>query len=121
PHQMRRDAIAQQAPLGQRFMDKTELGFLQIPDTAVDQLARPARRARRKIACLYQRDLEAPARSVQGSARPSDATPDDEHIEMLVAHGRQALRSSLRAQRPGLESRNTLISSHGAYVSGSPG
>ena len=51
-HQVRRQALEQQSALLERLPDQREVQHLQIAQAAVDQLARPARRAGRPVAGL---------------------------------------------------------------------
>ena len=71
--EVRRQAVEQQAALAQRLADEPELELLEIAQAAVDQLARPARRARGEVALLDERDPQ-PARSrVERRAAADDA------------------------------------------------
>jgi len=59
PHEVGREPSEQQAPLTQRLAHEPELEHLEIPQAAVNELARPAGGSRRQIVRLDQRDGEA--------------------------------------------------------------
>ena len=68
-HQVRREPLQQQPALLQRLPDEREVQHLQIAQAAVDELARPARRARRPVTRLDQPGGQAAGRRVQRGAR----------------------------------------------------
>ena len=84
-HEVRRQALGEQAPLVQRFADQAEVEALQIAQAAVDELAGPAGRAGGEVALLDQRDREAAAGGVERDTAAGDASADDQHVEELGA------------------------------------
>ncbi|BCB80234.1 hypothetical protein Pflav_066440 [Phytohabitans flavus] len=83
PHQVRGEAGREQAPLGERLVHQVQLELLEVAQAAVDQLARPARRARRQVTGLDQRDAQPSGGGIQRGARAGDTATDDEDVEAL--------------------------------------
>ena len=83
--QMRGELGHQQVAFPQRLADQLEVELLQVPQPAVDQLARPARGARGQVARLHQGDPQAAGRGVQRRPRTGDPAADDQHVEPLGA------------------------------------
>ena len=91
-HQVRRERDHQLA-LEQRLADQHEVELLQVAEPAVHQLARAARRARREIRALEQRDAEPARGGIERDARAGDAAPDHGQIEFVGRHRRESLSS----------------------------
>jgi hypothetical protein len=96
-HQVRGDAVEQQPALVQRLPDQPEVEHLQVPEPAVHQLARPARRAARPVAGFDDGRGQAARHRVERAARPDDATSHDQDIQLAFGH----LRDRVFARRRG--------------------
>jgi hypothetical protein len=86
--EVRREA-AEPFPLASRLEDEPDLALLQVAQTAVDQLRRPARRSRGEVGLLHHGHLEAAERSIARDTGTVDAAPDDQEVETLVLEGVQ--------------------------------
>ena len=84
--QVRGELGHEQVAFPQGLVDELEVELLQVPQAAVDELARPAGGARGQVARLHQGHPQPPGRRVQGGPRARDAAADDQHVEPL---GRQ--------------------------------
>ena len=82
-HQVRREALGQQAALAQRLPDQAEVEHLQVAQPAVHQLAGPAGRAGRPVPALEQADGQPAGRGVQRHAGTDDAAADHDDIELV--------------------------------------
>jgi hypothetical protein len=85
PYEVWRQPVQQQAAFLERLTHEREVTLLQVTQPAVHQLARPARRARRPVPRLDQRDREATRRRVECGAGAHHATAHDEHVELGLA------------------------------------
>ena len=94
-HQMRRDLLEQQAALVQRLAHEADVEMLEVAQTAVDQLARAARRAGGEVALLDQSHGQAAARRVQGDAAAGHAAADHEDVERLRREARERRSAGL--------------------------
>ena len=56
PHEVGRDERLSACDLGQRLADEAEVAEPEVAQPAVDQLRRRARRARREVVALDERD-----------------------------------------------------------------
>ena len=63
-HQVRSGLLEQQAALVERFAHEHEVEVLEVAQAAVDEFARAARRTRREVALLDQRDAQPAARRI---------------------------------------------------------
>src|SRR5687767_6102352 len=81
---MRRDA-KQGATLAARLEDEVQVTVFEVPDPAVYQSRRTARRAAGEVARFEQRDAQAAQRRVTRDARAGDAATNNRHIERLEA------------------------------------
>ena len=95
---MRRDSGQEQAPLAQGLAHELELQHLEVPQPAVDQLARPARGTRSQVTRLDQADRQAARHRVERDADAGDPAPDDEDVELLLLEPGDRLRTGPRAQ-----------------------
>ena len=68
--QVRGELGHEQVAFPQRLVDQLEVELLQVPQAAVDELARPARRARGQVARLHQGHPQAAGRGIQGGPGP---------------------------------------------------
>ena len=89
--QVRGQLRDEQVALTERLPHQLEVKLLEVPKAAVDELARPARRARGKVPGLDQRDPEPPGRGVQRGSRAGHAAADDEDVEVRAG---QAIEDS---------------------------
>ena len=83
--QVWRDETAERMHLGQRLTDEAEVAEAQVAQAAVDELRRRARRARREVVALDERDPEPVPRSNLGDAGSDDPATHDEQVEPLRA------------------------------------
>ena len=74
----------QQLALQQRLADEPEVEVLQVPQAAVDELARARRGAARVVALLHQRDRVPAAGGVERDPGAGDPAADDQDVERLV-------------------------------------
>jgi hypothetical protein len=81
PHQVRRDPLDQQSALAQRLLHQREVEHLQVAQTPVDQLARPARRTAGEIAHLDQAGGQAAGHGVEGRTGADHPASDDHDIQ----------------------------------------
>ena len=81
PDQVRREPGDEQVAFPQRLPHQLEVALLQVPQAAVDQLARPARRAGGEVTGLDQTHPQAPGRGVQRGPRAGDAAAHHQDIE----------------------------------------
>jgi hypothetical protein len=89
PHQVRREAVQQQAAFLERFAHQPEVTLLQVTQPAVDELAGPARRACRPVPRLDECDRKAAGRRVECGTGAHHATTHDEHVELGLGEGTQ--------------------------------
>jgi hypothetical protein len=91
--------VEEEAAFFQRLAHEREVALLEVAQAAVDQFARPRRRAGRPVVCLDQRDGQATRHRVERCTRTDDAAADDEEIELslthFVEHGFAIARSEL--------------------------
>ena len=85
-HEMRGDQVEQQAALVQGLADQTEVEHLQVAQTAVDQLARPARCAARPVARFDDRRGEPAGHGVERGARPDHPAAHYEDVDLIPGH-----------------------------------
>lgn len=78
--QMRRDVV-DDLFLHTRFMHQPDAALREIPESAVQQPAGPAARAKGKIVLLHQPGAQPAQRGVARDARADDAAADDEHVQ----------------------------------------
>jgi hypothetical protein len=81
---VRRDPGQHELTLAQGLPDEVEAHLLEVAQPAVEQLGRPGRRAGRVVPLLDQRDGQPAGHGVQGHASAGHATPDDEHVDVLL-------------------------------------
>ena len=96
---MGRDSGQQQVPLAQGLPYELELEQLQVPQPAVNELARPARGARRQVPCLDQPDRQAARHRVERDAHAGDPAPNDENVELLALQSGDRVQAGTRTQR----------------------
>ena len=89
PDEMRREPVEQQPALGQRLAHQPEVALLQIPQPAVDELARAAGGAGREVARLHERDVQPARGGVERATGPRRTAADHHHVEDLVAQARE--------------------------------
>ena len=82
-------------------MHEPEVQHLEVAQASVNELARPARRARGPVLGLYQPYRETAAGRVQGRPGPGYASPDNEHVEGLVPQAGEVAGPSRRRQPTG--------------------
>ena len=99
PREVRAQLLEDELALAQGLEHEMEVELLEVPQTAVHQLRRPARRPRGEVACLDQPDLEPTARSVQRGACADDPGTDHQDVELLLTQTPQGVRPVLRAER----------------------
>jgi hypothetical protein len=85
-HEVRRDPVEQQSALFQRLAHEREVALLEVPQAAVNELARPRRRTSCPVVRLDKGDGETARDRVECRAGADDATPDDEQVELALAH-----------------------------------
>jgi hypothetical protein len=111
-HEVGREPREQQLALAQRLAHEPEVAHLEVPQAAVDELARCAGGAGREVARLDERDAQAARGGVERRPGAGDAAPDDEHVQVAgrrrldrpaarrrvePAHGAALLKSGLSA------------------------
>ncbi len=84
PHQVRREAL-QALALAHRLEHQAHVTLLEVAEPAVDQLRRPARRAGREVAALYERHSEPAHGRVARYAGAVDAAAHYEDVERIAA------------------------------------
>ena len=97
-HQVRAELLEHQAPLVQRLPDEPEVELLEIAQPAVDEFARPARRARCPVAHLDEGHRETARRGVQCGSGTGDATTDHEHVVVGASHPVDGFGARLQAE-----------------------
>jgi len=80
---VRRDA-AEDALLSARLAHQPDASLRQVAYAAVQQSARPARRAEREVALLDQRHTQPAHRRVARHARADNPATDHQHIDIGV-------------------------------------
>ena len=83
--EVRRQRRQGQFAFVQGLADEPELELLEVAQSAVEHLRRPARRARCEVAGLDERHLEASGGGIERSASADDTTADDDDVELLAA------------------------------------
>jgi hypothetical protein len=96
PYQVRRQPAREQPALVQRLRDQPELELLQVPQTAVDELRRPAGGTGREVPSLDEGHGKPSRRGVERGAHAGDAAADDQHVEALPAQPVQVGGPALR-------------------------
>ncbi len=91
--EVRRDPVEQQASLLQRLADQPEVEHLQVPQPAVDELARAARRAAGPVLSLDDRRPQAPSRRIHRGAGPDDTSSDNQHVQLGRSEAGQRVSS----------------------------
>ncbi len=99
-HQVGGERLHQQSPLVERFAHQSDVEPLQVAQTPVDQLARPARRAGGEVTLLDERDGEAAAGGVERDAASGDTAADDEHVEVLACQASELAPAGILGRRP---------------------
>ena len=100
-HEVRRQPVEDQAALAQRLADQAEVEHLQVPQAAVDELARAGRRPAGPVARLHESHGQAAGRGVQRRPGPHDAAPDHHDVELPRPHRHQRRVPLLRTE-PGV-------------------
>jgi hypothetical protein len=85
-HQVRAQVAGQETALAQRLTHETHVPLLEVPQPTVNQLARAARRPRRVVALLDQRDGQSASRAIEGTAAACDPSTDYHDVEDFVGH-----------------------------------
>ena len=80
-HEMRCDDVHQRAPLLVRLAHETDVAHLEIPEAAVDQLRRCARRRGREVAALDERHVEPMRACSLSDPGADDAAADHQQVE----------------------------------------
>lgn len=83
-HQVRGQPLQQQPTLLQRLPYEREVEHLQITQPAMDQLARPARRAGSPVARLDQPGRESSCGRIQRRPGADHARPHDQHVQFAL-------------------------------------
>jgi hypothetical protein len=96
--QMRREPLEQQRALGECLAHQAQVELLQVAQAAVNQLARPRRRARAEVPRLDQAGREAPGDGIQGDTRSDDAAAHHQHLQFLASQGVERGRALGRAE-----------------------
>lgn len=86
----------QPSPLGARLEDEPEVAVLEIPNAAVNQPRRPARRAASEVRLLDETDAEAAQRRLQRDSAARNPAADYDHVEELPRGTRPGHLVSLR-------------------------
>lgn len=92
-HQVRGQPLQQQPALLQCLPDEREVEHLQIAQPAVDQLARPARRAGRPVARLDQAGRKPSRSRVECRPGADHARPHDQHVQFALGHRLERLHA----------------------------
>ena len=87
--QMRGQVPQQERPFPEPLMNQSEVQHLEVPQAAVDELARLAGRAGRPILRLHQPYRQAAGHGVKGRAGAGYASPDHEHIKRSAGQAGQ--------------------------------
>ena len=98
--EVRGDGLHEQAALVEGLAHQADVEVLQVPQAAVDELARPARGAGGEVALLHQRHGEAATRRVERHATAGDSSADDEHVEVLAGEALQLALPRVSRRRP---------------------
>ena len=80
PHEVRRDDPEQRPPLRVRLADELEVAEAEVPQAAVDELGRGARRRAAEVAPVDEGDAKAAARPLARDPGPDDAAADYEQV-----------------------------------------
>ena len=83
--------LDQQLALEQRLANQAEIEVLQVAQTAVHELAGAAGGAAGEVGALQQGDAVAAGGRIQRDARPGDASPDDDDVELVLRKRRKRL------------------------------
>lgn len=97
-HQVRGEALQQQAALLQRLAHEGEVEHLQVPQAAVDQLAGAAGGARGPVARLHQAGRQAACHGVERSAGAHHARAHHQHVQFPLGHPGEGLGPLHRPQ-----------------------
>jgi hypothetical protein len=95
---VRRDPGEHELALAQRLPDQPEVQLLEVPQSAVEQLARAGRRAAGEVPRLDQAGAQTARRGVEGSARARDAPAHHEHVQVALAQVAPRSRALGRTQ-----------------------
>ena len=82
---VRRDRL-EDSTLTRGLPDEEEMPVFEVPNAAVDDLRRAARRAEGEVGLVHERDGPATQGGIAGDPHPSDAPADDEHIDRAGRH-----------------------------------
>jgi hypothetical protein len=93
---MRRQALHYERTFLQALADQAEVQHLEVPETTMDQLARPTRGARGPVLCLDKAHREPARRSVEGNAGARYPASYDEDIQLPAAQARDVVASTSR-------------------------
>ena len=98
-HEVRRQALQQQATLAHRLTHQPEVEHLQVPNAAVDQLAGPAGGAASPVALIDDRGRQPARDGIQGRPGADDAAAHDQDVQLVRArHLGHRLGACLRRQ-----------------------
>jgi hypothetical protein len=86
PDQVRGDPVEHQAAFGQGLPDQPEVEHLQVPQAAVDELARPARGAAGPVAALDDRRGQAAGDGIESGTSPDHASAHDQDVQYSLGH-----------------------------------
>ncbi len=101
PHEVRCQPAHQQVTFPQCLPDQLEVALFQVAETAVNELGRPRRGARRQVPGLDKADPQATRRRVKRGARPGDAAADDQHVDRPGRQGADGLVPGTRVKNSG--------------------
>jgi hypothetical protein len=115
--QVRRELLDEQPALLQRLGHEPEVEHLEVAQAAVDEFARPARRAGREVAGLDQPDGQTAGGGVERGTRADDTAADDQDVELTAGFRRR--RQCIQRAFPGCGGEGDR--SHGRVLSGRAG
>jgi hypothetical protein len=82
---MGRQALHYERAFLQALADQAEVQHLEVPETTMDQLARPTGGARGPVLCLDQAHREPAGHSIKGNAGARYPASHDEDVQPLPA------------------------------------
>jgi hypothetical protein len=87
------DAAQKEMAFVQRLSHETEIAAFEIPQTPMDQLRRPTRRAGGEVLALYEPDTQTAGSGIESDADTGDPAADDENVEALASEVVQCVRA----------------------------
>ena len=86
--------LQQPSALGARLEHEMNLSVLEVPNAAVDEPRRAARRSAGEIVLLHERDVQSAQRRLARDAASGDPAADHEQVELSGAERRESLAAS---------------------------